>query len=222
MSKSVKNLVVLAAVGVFFVGCDRGTRAEAEPASTSERAEASGGEAQSADRAEPEKSGLLKPLAVPNAPGKSAGEQATANAAAPNAAAPKDPASKDLAPKGAAADDALQGAPAGEAGALKVKRLVVTTAIEEREPRPVTEFKAGTDLVYAFVELANEGDEQGIVITFERVGKQVGYVELGVPAKQTRWRTWGRTRNIKQAGDWEAVVRTKGGDELARTRFQVS
>ncbi len=214
MSKTVKNLVVLAAVGVFFGGCDRGTRAEPEPASASERAEAPRGEATPVDPAEPDKSGLLKPLALPNEPAKSSGKQTTSPAVALSGAP------KDAALKGAAVDDALPGAPA--AGALKVKRLVVTTAIEEREPLPVTEFKAGSELVYAFVELMNEGDEQGIVITFERVGKQVGHVELGVPANQTRWRTWGRTRNIKQPGDWEAVVRTKDGDELARTRFQVS
>jgi hypothetical protein len=107
---------------------------------------------------------------------------------------------------------------------LSVSRLVVTSAIEKREPVTTASFTAGSESVYAFIELGNTGkEERDIVVTFEHEsGRKVGFVELKVPAKQTRWRTWGRTGQIKTPGKWTAVIRVKDGAELSRESFEVS
>lgn len=113
------------------------------------------------------------------------------------------------------------GASAGDVE-LKVKRLVVTHAIEQREPVAVEALSTAKQVV-AFVELANAGADAGkVVITFEHEGQpSVGHIELEVPGDQPRWRTWGKTRMVKTAGEWEAVVSTADGTELAREKFVV-
>ena len=107
----------------------------------------------------------------------------------------------------------------------KVKRLVVTTGVEKREPVKVDALLAGEAPIYAFMELANDSATgQQVVVTFEREDdfEVVGHIKLDVPAEQPRWRTWGRTHMIKDAGPWVAVVRTPDGHELARQPFDVS
>lgn len=112
---------------------------------------------------------------------------------------------------------------AAGASSLKIKRLVVTTGIEKREPVEADAFRAGSQPVYAFVEMQNAGSEdERIIVTFEHAeGREVGKVELEIPAEQRRWRTWGRTRNVDRPGTWEAVIRTASGKELGRTSFEV-
>jgi hypothetical protein len=106
---------------------------------------------------------------------------------------------------------------------LRVKRLIVTHAVEDREPAPVTTLVAGQGKVLAFVELSSRSDADGrIIVSFEhQAGTKVGLVELKVPANSPRWRTWAQTKLIKQPGHWEAVVRTPDGTELSRTGFEV-
>jgi hypothetical protein len=103
-----------------------------------------------------------------------------------------------------------------------VKRLNVTHAIENREPVSAADLKLGDNPILAFVELANTStDEQRIVVTFEHAGKSVGHVQLRVPGQSRRWRTWGQTRQIREPGEWQAVVRSEDGKELSRTTFSV-
>jgi Protein of unknown function (DUF2914) len=106
---------------------------------------------------------------------------------------------------------------------VRVKRLVVTRAIDQREPVQTASFSPSDEPVFAFVELDNPSSDAGeVVVTFEHEGgKSVGHVRLEVPAKNKRWRTWGRTRFIREAGTWSAVVRTPDGTELARKSFEV-
>jgi hypothetical protein len=109
-------------------------------------------------------------------------------------------------------------------GALSVKRLVVTERIVGREPAPVETLSAGHGPIYAFAELENASPRnQKITITFEHEGSglSVGHAELEVPAYRPRFRTWGNTRNIREPGRWQAVVRAEDGRELARTEFDV-
>jgi hypothetical protein len=105
----------------------------------------------------------------------------------------------------------------------RVRRLVVTNGVEKREPLATEALTLGNGPVYAFVELENAAiDEQSIIVTFERSGQPaVGHVKLAVPGTSPRFRTWGLTRQIREAGTWEAVVRSPEGRELARTAFEV-
>lgn len=201
----------LSVICVGTLGCQRqDTQAEPDPAQVSVVVDSR------------EKPGILKPLALPQ--GETA--EAEGHADEPESAPQPEAKGGSVAPEAEADTKTaeVKSVPGAAASELNVKRLVVTTSIEKREPVAVSQFTAGEDVVYAFVELENAADaEQDIVITFERLGgRKVGHVELNIPAKQQRWRTWGRTQNIKQAGPWDAVVRDKAGNELARTRFDVS
>ena len=107
---------------------------------------------------------------------------------------------------------------------LRVRRLLVTAAVENREPAGSDGLVAGNSPIYAFVELENAAAmSRDIVVTFERQGRDpVGHIRLNVPGSNSRWRTWGHTRRIHEAGTWTAVVRTADGRELARTTFEVA
>ena len=106
---------------------------------------------------------------------------------------------------------------------VKIKRLVVTRAIEKHEPIATETFTAGDEPVFAFVELSNKSEEAAtVIVTFESPGKKsAGHVKLEIPAHTTRWRTWAKTRFIRQGGTWAAVVRTPDGVELSRQSFDV-
>jgi hypothetical protein len=121
-------------------------------------------------------------------------------------------------------------APAGDAklgtsdGALKLKRVVVTHKIENREPTAGDDFTLGSAPVYAFVELENSGSApRAIRVMFENEDTKatVGHVKLTVPGSQSRYRTWGNTRLIRDPGRWVAVVSTSDGIELGRASFEV-
>jgi hypothetical protein len=113
---------------------------------------------------------------------------------------------------------------AQSADGLVVKRFVVASGIENREPLAVESVSLGALPVFAFAELQNAGDEDKVTITFEREGSSdsVGHVELDVPGATKRWRTWGRTNLIDKAGRWNAVLRDQSGKELSRTAFDVT
>lgn len=104
-----------------------------------------------------------------------------------------------------------------------VKRLVIASAVEQREPLEISESKIKEPVV-AFVELKHDApNESGVVITFvHEGGKKVGFVQLNVPGESPRYRTWARTQNIDKAGTWTAIVATEDGEELARKSFTVT
>lgn len=134
---------------------------------------------------------------------------------------PRAPSSAAKATASPAKSSAAPATTAAAATPPEVKRLVVATAVENREPVALAgEAQPGEPLT-AFVEAANPGGEPAhIVVTFEHSsGRKVGFVKLEVPASSPRYRTWARTQNIKQGGAWEAVVHLEDGTELARQSF---
>ncbi len=110
---------------------------------------------------------------------------------------------------------------------LRVRRLAVATGIEDREPVGTSErFDGEQERLYVFVDLANRGDETQIEVSFEpesptREAQVTGLVDLEVPARVGRHRTWAWSRNVHAPGEWSAVVRDLEGRELARTSFVV-
>ncbi|AKF05170.1 DUF2914 domain-containing protein [Sandaracinus amylolyticus] len=112
-------------------------------------------------------------------------------------------------------------------GELRVRRLVLTRGIEGREPideLDALELDERLERVYAFLDVANDADEaRALTITFEREGgdEVTGHVDLEVPARVGRWRTWAFTRHIDRAGTWRVVVRDDAGRELASHTFDV-
>ncbi len=213
------HTILLISLGIAVCGCERGsteptkeTVAERKiaPAATPPKAKVK--VTQQRDKAavavdQPAAGG--KVADEPEKPDDAVGTQGTTETAKP-------------APKRATSDTGTEQQTA--AGGLSIKRLVVAGAIEQREPVTTQTIRADGKPVYAFVELRNDSDsDRNVIVTFERSdGTKVGRVPLKVPAKQRRWRTWGRTQLIRKTGDWEAVVRTKGGEEIGRVGFKVA
>jgi len=107
---------------------------------------------------------------------------------------------------------------------LKLKRFVVTHKIENREPVAGDDFTLGSAPVYAFVEFENSGNAaRSVRVMFQNQETKatVGHVKLTVPGTAERFRTWGNTRLIRDAGHWVAVVSTLDGVELGRASFEV-
>lgn len=112
----------------------------------------------------------------------------------------------------------------GERPQLRVRRLVVTSGIAGHEPDgSIGTMAVGEhERVFAFVELANAGGAGSVVVTFERDGlSPTGHVELEVPQRVGRWRTWAFTRGVTSTGEWRAVVRDVDGRVLAEQDFVV-
>jgi hypothetical protein len=108
---------------------------------------------------------------------------------------------------------------------LSVKRLVIAHSVKDREPVEASErFVAGEDeKIYAFVEVGNsESVDTAIFVSFiPEQGIERGPIELSVgPAP--RWRTWAFTRTATKPGVWHAVVRNARGEEIGRTRFEIT
>jgi hypothetical protein len=167
----------------------------------------------------------VEPPGVKPSPAEKLAEVVTP--AAPVAAPMSSVITAAVAPKASAAapsprHPALAGSP------LSVKRFVIASAVESREPVLAESVSVSTRPLFAFAELENAGDyAQKVRVTFELQGesakaKSVGHVELAVPASSTRWRTWAKTELIDQPGQWAAVLRDEHGHELARTPFEVS
>lgn len=114
-------------------------------------------------------------------------------------------------------------APQLEEGAVRLRRLIVATGIEEREPSGAADvFARNADRVYAFIEAVNETDQPAeLRVTFEpERGESVGHVTLEVPARARRFRTWAYSRNVQTAGEWQVVVRA-ADRVIARRPFTV-
>lgn len=118
------------------------------------------------------------------------------------------------------------GSPLPPASTLRVKRLLVTTGVKDREPlADGAALPSDGTPIYAFAELSNpDGESENVRITFERRGgaERVGNVTLPVPGKVSRHRTWATTRFIRAPGVWEAVLWSESGSELGRTSFEVA
>lgn len=114
-------------------------------------------------------------------------------------------------------------ASAAKPASLQVKRFVVTSGVENREPLAVGETLKVGEPVFAFAELASgEGNARTVEIVFEHEsGEKTGFVNLEVPADKSRWRTWGQSKNVKRAGQWTAVLLGDEREELARVQFSV-
>ncbi len=106
---------------------------------------------------------------------------------------------------------------------LTFRRLVVATDVALREPVGASDvIDADAERVYAFLDLRNLGEAETLVVTFasddgERV---VGHVEVSVPARTERWRTWAFSRHLSP-GQWNVEVHGADGRLLDSRPFEV-
>jgi hypothetical protein len=210
MSRLSFGVAIVALGSLVCSGCDssteRTTGTRAEPVTVKAQPGAPAGEAakEPAKAVEATKPSVVPAVAEAKSPAPSQAEQGSGEESSAKESPKAEPSKADL------------------AGTLTVKRLTMTGEIKDREPTEAASFSVGGGDILAFLELQNEADvDQTVVVTFERDEKKVGFVELTVPAKQPRWRTWGKTKNIRSPGEWTAVVSTQDGTELSRTTFEV-
>ena len=108
---------------------------------------------------------------------------------------------------------------------LRIKRLVIAHGVESREPvgAATTFSKSDAKRIYAFVEVDNRDRVHSeVFVSFvHEDNPERGSVRLRVGAAP-RWRTWAYTQLAHKQGTWHAVVRNGKGDELARTKFEVT
>jgi hypothetical protein len=107
--------------------------------------------------------------------------------------------------------------------ALSVRRLVVATGIEDHEPTGASDVvDTDEERVYAFLDVANPGEDETLVVTFasDDGAHVVGHVEVSVPAHTARWRTWAFSRHLSP-GAWHAEVRTTDGRLVDEHAFEV-
>lgn len=112
--------------------------------------------------------------------------------------------------------------PAAAPSQIEVSRVVVASAIEDREPVGAPPFAADVERVYLFVEARNDGEDSHLTVTWvEPDGTEGAPIELSIP-NATRWRTWATTQRASgRPGTWSVVVKDADGAELGRERFVV-
>jgi hypothetical protein len=209
----------LALVSMIPSGCQE-DGVSAEPPAAAMKLERRVGETATAEASD------SKPRSAPRKAPEERRKTRTARTAKQPPAPPKDGKSGQT-PPAPSRDQRAAEQPAGGEGAslapLRLERLVITNSIEAREPAVALQTTTVAEPVIAFVELASgEGQPQQITLRFEHEsGKQVGFVKLDIPADQRRWRTWGRTRQVRLPGDWTAIVTDQQGEILGQQAFHV-
>ena len=106
---------------------------------------------------------------------------------------------------------------------LDVRRVALARGVREREPvDPGVRFAADAEPLYAHFELTNERgttERNPVVVFVGPDGRDHGLIGLEVPAGAARWRTWGFSRTVTQAGDWRVELRDEEGRVLAEREF---
>ncbi len=111
------------------------------------------------------------------------------------------------------------------APSLTVKRLLLATRIENREPADASKgfFASKTDKLYAFIEVENHSLSEGEIFVYfvpPDGGKAIGNIKLDIGPSR-RFRTWASTRGARKTGEWMAVVKNSSGEVLARAPFEM-
>ena len=112
-------------------------------------------------------------------------------------------------------------------GALMIRRAELATGVADHEPVGAADtFDAGVAQLYLFLDVRNTSSEDAqLTVSFVRTdlpdARERGGVTLTVPHDARRFRTWAWTRQVQQAGAWDAIVRDAHGDEVTRVAFTV-
>jgi len=104
---------------------------------------------------------------------------------------------------------------------MTVSRLLVATAIENREPQGAAEtFPASTERVFCFLELANIPKDMEVTFSWTYKDKEVNKTTLPVKAG-SKWRTFASKTVKDMKGDWKVEVKDGSGKTLKDVKFKV-
>ncbi|MCG3154940.1 MAG: hypothetical protein DKINENOH_01536 [bacterium] len=109
-------------------------------------------------------------------------------------------------------------AAAQEADSIRINRLVICTAVVDREPSgEATEFDATTPMLYCFTEL--DGAEGEVTHAWFQGDSLRSEVKLN-KGRTGRWRTWSsKTMATEATGAWKVEVRDAAGHVLKSVHF---
>jgi hypothetical protein len=109
------------------------------------------------------------------------------------------------------------------AAEVTLKRFVLATGVEDREPLEETDTFTGEQKIFAFMELSNpDAEPYAFRVHFEPLeGPLSPYgVVLNVNTSP-RFRTWSWTAIPREPGQYRAVLRTLEGEEIASRSFTI-
>jgi len=102
--------------------------------------------------------------------------------------------------------------------ALEAKRVVVCTAVENREPVGASEtFPAAAGELVCFSEVTGASGTAEVTHVWSKDGAELFRQTL--PVRADRWRTWSRKR--VSPGSWTVKVLGPAGEELGSASFTV-
>ncbi len=104
---------------------------------------------------------------------------------------------------------------------LKVERIVVSTAVEERQPVGESDtFADSVGTLYCYTEIRGMGDSTTVSHVWYHGENRRADVQLNV--RGYRWRTWS-TKVIQRdwTGDWRVDVVSADGKILKSKRFRI-
>ncbi len=108
-----------------------------------------------------------------------------------------------------------------EAAEMAVSRLLVATAVENREPKGAAEtFPASTERVFCFLELTDIPKDMEVTFSWIYKDKEVNKTTLPVKAGP-KWRTFAYKTVKDMKGDWKVEVKDGGGKTLKDVKFKV-
>jgi hypothetical protein len=114
------------------------------------------------------------------------------------------------------AGDAGQAAPEGS---VEVLRMVVTTAVENREPaQEITSASVG-DTVFVWTQIRSGLGETAVTHRWLHEADNAGDVALTV--RSSPWRTWSR-KTVTETGNWKVQVLDAQGGVLKEAAFTVT
>jgi hypothetical protein len=108
-----------------------------------------------------------------------------------------------------------------EAAEMAISRLVVGTAMENREPKGVAEaFPATTEKVFCFLEASNIPKDMELTFVWTYKDKEIHKTTLPVKAS-AKWRTFASKTVKGMKGDWKVEVKDSTGKSLKDVKFKI-
>ena len=102
-----------------------------------------------------------------------------------------------------------------------IKRLVIGTGVEDREPVGVGEtFPDSTEKVYCFLEATDIAKDTEVSFVWFHGANEMRKLSFPVNTG-TRWRTYSYKNLYGLKGDWKVEIRDAGGNLLKDVTFKV-
>jgi len=108
-----------------------------------------------------------------------------------------------------------------EGAEMAISRMVVGTAVENREPKAVAEaFPATTEKVFCFLEASNIPKDMELTFVWTYKDKEIHKTTLPIKAG-AKWRTFASKTVKGMKGDWKVEIKDVSGKVLKDVKFKI-